>query len=470
MSKKVKDTYTFGYKLLTPITIDQWKELVSYWLKNDPNISVTANFDDQESYMEYVDDKAKGWIFSSSSDVGNVTQQLYVLYLEDKVMAATVRCINNVNPDACTTEYFEYAIEKEFFNYAFLKSEFKRMPEIIAYVASTCGLSCEKDVLPEFLDIPHRFTAADKAIIKRCGIYSNRDEESPIIYVPLDTKGTPVVDVDELSKMMCGAAHVIVPATKRVIEALKPIGFPYDSVVLMNLEGEDAVTFPVKGISTYQVASYVLKRICHGDIMGFDKTIEDLKKVINAASSKRLEDLLEESIAALDEKEKEIERLNAEIKKLQMKVDYLSEHTSIGKTDESMFTMTESAIYAGEVKDMLLKLCVKEYDICKNDPKMRDWRRTYLLKDIIDHNQPSGGNEEIIKALKDTFGTKGAYVTDNMSRAISKYGFEIKKLNGGHNSITLNGDSRLTSVISSTESDNRAMKNFLSNYINKLFR
>ena len=52
-----------------------------------------------------------------------------------------------------------------------------------------------------------------------------------------------------------------------------------------------------------------------------------------------------------------------------------------------MFKMTESVIYEGEVKDMLLKLCQKEYDIRKNDPEMRDWRRTYLLKDIIDNNE-----------------------------------------------------------------------------------
>lgn len=469
MSEKiVASANTFGYNTLSPIDLEQWKELISYWLKEEPDISVTADFDDKSCYVNVADEEGKGWIFSNTAEVGKITQQLYIIYLQDKVMIATVRFIDNEDIDNSYTKYFEYGPADNAFNYACVGMELKEMPSIIAYVASTYGLSVKTDVLPEFLDIPHRFTAYDKAIIKRLEICSSKNEP-PIVYVPLDNKGTPVVDVDRLSKILCGAAHVVVPASKRVIEALKTTGLPYDKVVIMNVEANAAI-LPVKGISTYQVSSYVLKRMDRGDVIGFGKSMDAVKRIIDLATTHRMERLIDESIKALEAKEAEVEKLNDEINKLKAKLDYYQEHTSIGKTDESMFKMTESVIYEGEVKDMLLKLCQKEYDIRKNDPEMRDWRRTYLLKDIIDNNELSGGDETIISALKETFGTKGAYVTDNMSRAISKYGFEIKKLNGGHNSITLNGDDRLTSVISSTESDSRATKNFLSNYINKLFR
>ncbi len=467
MSEKLKG---FGYEALSEMTEEQWKETVSLWMKEEPNIAISVDLNNDETLMKYEEDGEAGWVYTATSKVGE-KQTLQVVCVRDKVYSAYLHIGNDDNVE--NVRYLEYNCAKQQISYATTNiAEFKSMPSVLAYIASTVGLSSgiKKDILPEFLDISYRFSTNDKTILERCKYADNRDE-SPIVYVPLNAKGQPLVDADALAKMLCGASHVIVPASRRVMETLKSYGFPYDRITAMNLEGtEDSVTFDPKGVSMFQVSSYVLKKVGNCPPFEFIDAMKKFRAFIDHVGTKNLERLLEESIQMADSQEKKIAELEDEINQLKSKLAYYQEHTSIGKTDESMFKMTEPVIYEGEVKDMLLKLCAKEYDIRKNDPEMRDWRRTYLLKDILDNNEQSGNDEKIITALKDVFTTKGAYVTDTISRAISKFGFEIKKLNGGHNSITLNGDDRLTSVISSTESDNRATKNFLSNYINKLFR
>lgn len=463
----LKEVHVFNYELLTKVTEENWKEIVKHWVKEDNSISVPINFDDQSDIITIGEGS---WHKAAESTAGKVQQRLEVVVLQDAGYMALVMFKGGKDKSLNGVKYLEYDVENNILSYM-TDMEMREAPEILSYLITEYGLKCDDGIYAEYLDQPHLFSSSDKAVVNRLQ-YSDKTGEVPMVYVPLNDKGMPVLDTNNLAHVLSGVAHVIVPATKRVADKLKENAFPHDQIVLMNT-ADDCVCMSTKAPSVYQISAQVFK--AHdgkdgNDVIKFGDAIDSMRQVLEKVSKLNIEQTMKKQEEEIETQKAKIEELEGEIGRLRSKLNYYQQHTSIGKTDESMFKMTEAVIYEGEIQDMLLDLCQKAYDGRKDDPDMRDRRRTYLLKDILDNNQPSGNDAEIINALKEVFGTKGSYVTDTMSRAISRYGFEVNKMNGGHYSITLNGDDRLKGVIASTESDHRAAKNFISDYTNKLFR
>ena len=90
MSEKLKG---FGYEALSEMTEEQWKETVSLWMKEEPNIAISVDLNNDETLMKYEEDGEAGWVYTATSKVGE-KQTLQVV--------CVIKCIQRTYTSATT--------------------------------------------------------------------------------------------------------------------------------------------------------------------------------------------------------------------------------------------------------------------------------------------------------------------------------------------------------------------------------
>ena len=157
----------------------------------------------------------------------------------------------------------------------------------------------------------------------------------------------------------------------------------------------------------------------------------------------------------LDEAEKEIGRLKAELANRFRSSRYYS--------DGLLTPSPEQDLFAGEQRDILLHALTIAHNNVQPDGRVRD-----VLQALIKANPPTGESTRIEDGIRRTVGNC-TNLGQRERRALEDLGFMISD-DGKHLKLVFRGDDRYTFAMSKTGSDFRGMKNWISDVTKRLFK
>lgn len=315
---------------------------------------------------------------------------------------------------------------------------------------------------------------------------------NPVVYVsPNSSTGYYSVNPNYLAQELMGQAHVVVESSPKVASDIREAvdgDNPFNGGVKVYLPGtkQSITMLPSKTNYKYfnsEIISTVRDLLATVGIDDrFDATklrqahlFEKIKQggAADEEFTKLCEEMLNDKDAELKQLRNEITELkqslmtaNAKAESLQGSFDKFSEDKEGEVLDLSV---TETDLYAGERKDVILKVLQKEYDAMKDDSNLSRSRKFDVLSDVLEHNFPSETDAELIDCIRGAF-KDGALSGAGIGR-LQAAGFVVEKNgNQAHYRINLNGDERYEAIFSATPSDKaRGTKNLVSDFTNILF-
>lgn len=308
---------------------------------------------------------------------------------------------------------------------------------------------------------------------------------NPIVYVSaIESTGHYNVDYDRLASELLGMGHVVVegsPYISQLIDSKFSDIQPKNGDILVLLpSGETELFLKDDSIST-QISDYIrnsMANVVVDDIFSFSK-IRLSYMLSKAKGDGELTSICDE---LLQEKDNEIKILREEINKLEKKssdlsckVDSYEQAFKKSKDSESDsddlntfdFVVSESDLYEGELRDVVLRVLQKEYNGMKGDKNLVASRKYGVLGDILANNEITDKADELRDVFKRCI--KDGTMSREAIREAERYGFTIAKSGSNHYKILFNGDTRYQMAMSSTPSDKRAGDNLLTTYMNMLF-
>ncbi|MGO4282168.1 MULTISPECIES: hypothetical protein [Cupriavidus] len=300
----------------------------------------------------------------------------------------------------------------------------------------------------------------------------------PVVYVSAQFTGGHAVNVHPLAKTLSGMAHVVVepnrPFSVRLMEEVGGenvfggsvgVYWPasggrrsffdrrhFDSQKDMEREIYDEVRKALvnrrpQARATWaaiqeQVSRNAIDKLRQAGSTQLDEYIESFDKELNAKQQ------------AIEDAEKEIARLSAEVRRFQAR--------SPMQAGLSLSTSPEQDFYASEISDIVHDALS---DAISRVPEGS--RRLHVLTRLVGANPPHGEGELIrtqIKALLRDYRSMDAKVR----AGLQEIGFEIYE-DGKHIKICFQGDERYTYVLPKTGSDNRGGLNSANEICRKFF-
>ena len=308
---------------------------------------------------------------------------------------------------------------------------------------------------------------------------------NPVVYVSCfgDT-GNYSVNYDFLASDLAGMAHVIVEGSPVISNMLSNVCPEYKvskgSVSIFFPSGECEVFKPNDNINlNTSVRKHISKILINTGVpdgFNFDKIRERfvLNKLKSLSENNELSQIYED---ILSDKDKELSDLKAKISDLEhensnLKYKCVSIQSNMDNfkdaNDVSLgLNITESDLYVGEVKDVVLKLVQKEYNLISSDKNTKLSRKACVLKDILDNNTLSGKDDEIKAAFKSALGDGD--MTPSIISDLERIGFNVTLNDRKHYKLIFNNDGRFKTFVPSTRSDYRGLENTVSVFMNTLF-
>ncbi|MCG5260097.1 hypothetical protein EM868_06785 [Cupriavidus gilardii] len=326
-------------------------------------------------------------------------------------------------------------------------------------------------------DKPILLANSEVPLAARC-ISGHTGSYLPIVYVSAQFRGGYAVNVDALAKTLSGMAHVVVepnrPFSLRLMEEVKGenvfggsagIYWPssggrrsffdrrfyssskdverdiYEEVrkALVNRRPQPLGTW---ASIQEQVSRSTIAKLRQAGSTQLDEYIENFDKELGAKQQ------------ALEDAEREIARLGAEVRRFQA--------TSPMQAGLSLITSPEQDLYAGEISDIVHDALE---DAMSRVPEGS--RRQHVLTRLVAANPRRGDGEAIrgkIKALLRDYRSMDAKVRG----ALQELGFEISE-EGKHIKVCFQGDDRYTYILPKTGSDNRGGLNSANEICRKFF-
>lgn len=312
---------------------------------------------------------------------------------------------------------------------------------------------------------------------------------NPIVYVsPYADTGLYAVNYERLASDLLGMAHVVVEASPFIANEIRKLTNdknPYNGACMVYLPNGETFTFlpPTKTTKQNDVSKQIIEYVqtimaatSVGDEFSFHNLLyADLKSKVakshgeDSDLEKLCEELLTEKDNELLQIRSDLDNTKQELYSAQAQVLSLKDALKRGKPEIEGVTleMTESDLYEGEIKDVLLKLIEKEYNALCSDNRTKKSRKVHVLADILEHNQMTGMD----KRLSELFASavKTGTIDNKMKTELEKEGFEINLCDNKHYKICFKGDGRYGMAISTTSSDHRAGDNLSTAFMNMLF-
>ncbi len=300
----------------------------------------------------------------------------------------------------------------------------------------------------------------------------------PVVYVSALSSHRPFIDPIELAKWLAGMAHVVVEPSRHFSFALarnvarrNPYGgavgvfWPralerhsrlmprdFDSADAMAVECADRVRIalasvrPTPSLTWSHLHELIARRRLDELRKSGSTELEEFATAFDAELASKEE--------RLQEAEREIGRLNAEVRRLE----------AAGRDNGDFLTRgNEPEYYAGEIQDAVLfalDLATKSLE--------QNGRRWHIIQDLLANAHPSGTAESMAEEIKRCFASSGD-LTTAVRRTLEDLDFEISD-DGRHYKALWQGDGRYTFTISKTSSDHRAGKNLASAINRTLFK
>lgn len=311
----------------------------------------------------------------------------------------------------------------------------------------------------------------------------------PIVYVSKTVNDTDPIDVSILAKKLKGIAHVLV---EKSIDLNTQIRKECDSK--NEYHGSIGIYFPNNTANN--------RRFFYHDCENFSEiTIKKItSNIINYTNAKKTDTLYtwqgvnigllsdrllsqrQERIKAEKEKEKAknetqtiFDTFNDDLERLQSQVNELTSNNEALKAEiiglrEKLVTDRIPVLYLGEedelftdeIKDVVLSALT---EALSNTPAPS--RRRDILSDIIDENNYAHILETRRAELKNTLKTYQR-MTSTIKQKLSELGIAIISEDGKHYKLEYYNDSRYIETLSKTPSNDRGIKNTISQIINKL--
>ncbi|MHC1700507.1 MAG: hypothetical protein AB9900_05945 [Humidesulfovibrio sp.] len=297
----------------------------------------------------------------------------------------------------------------------------------------------------------------------------------PIIYVSSGFDGEYIVNAASLSKAVSGLAHVVVEpnytfslnlkrltASRNVYGGTIGVYWPDSNmrkVYFINDKRTDAdciqreISNDIRVILTYRRQTPTCTWLHFQEAVatnnytniktGNDTEIDDLLSAADTEIKAKLE--------RIQEQEREIAKLNAELKRANSQLQAPSSILTPGEEQE---------LYEAESREIVvsaLESSLRSY--------LPESRRAHLLKDILHANRRNGETEKLAAQIKAIF--KSYVGMDAKTRSsLEKLGFTLSE-DGKHFKAVFRDDPRYTFSISKSASDHRSGKNMASD-INKI--
>ncbi|MDD6231928.1 MAG: hypothetical protein PUA89_04335 [Frisingicoccus sp.] len=304
-----------------------------------------------------------------------------------------------------------------------------------------------------------------------------KGEESidlPIIYIPMTVFGRYPVSAGMLAYRLKGAAHVVVPKTRKIHDIIKETCCHFSKSAKYI-----SVLFPKKTGSEVSSAYYqVNKRKCLESIIRhiffftnahhacerdtyqvvWDRILREKAEDEKAACMESADKTMKEAEQIVSAYEEDIECLNSQlyekdimIQGLTVENERLRRHMDSGKIPVLYFGK-EREFYNGEIQDLILSVLEDALQDIPDKTRKKD-----IISDIISSNNykhiSKDRNRLVKNMLKSYDGMNG-----KLRSGLEELGFRIEE-SKKHLKITYFGDERYFAVFGSTPSDVRCGKN-----------
>lgn len=286
----------------------------------------------------------------------------------------------------------------------------------------------------------------------------------PVVYISAPFRGNSSIDADALAKKLVGMAHVVVEPSRafsiRVMDEVKSQNVYGGAVGIYWPEGGGIRKFIN---NRYQLgAKEIPDDICEEIRLALNNrrplirctwnSVKELhsRRVLNELREAGSTDVnnyiavfdeeLKAKVEALEDAEREIQRLNAEIRKFESRIS--------SQTGVTLSLGQEAEYYPNEIFDIVIETLAAGYNCVTNDS-----RRQHVLDEIAAANPSSGEAAQIKEKLKATLRNYTG-LDARIQRELLEIGFSISD-SGKHHKLTWSGDDRYTFTLAKTPSDHR---------------
>lgn len=294
----------------------------------------------------------------------------------------------------------------------------------------------------------------------------------PCIYISINRMGEYSTDIDVLSKLLSGVAHVFVEPN---------IYFSYDLKHITNncnpYLGAVGIFFPDRGVRKYLLPSEEYNyKIGKKFIFNTIKNIMIFGAVPDELSYSMIKlKLIQKKLTIEHEHDsnelfEELEKINAQIEEElnRLKAENIQlRHQNIGARNvpEGGIRIACNDIiesYDGQIYDFILETLE-----AKKNNYAKGTRARAILDGLLNKNKKIGQKEKIIEMLKATF--RGSRtITAAMENRLKEYGFAVDRTKGKHPKLYFSDYPQITCTVPSTGGDRRGGDNQVSEIKNSI--
>lgn len=301
----------------------------------------------------------------------------------------------------------------------------------------------------------------------------------PVVYVSAGWDGSPSIDPEELARWLSGLAHVMVePSRSFSIALASKVSRANAYGGAVGIYWPRAVAPHVRFLTREHDSAHEIQQAVVDEVESALTQIQPssgctwsrLQELISQArinelreeGSDELEEFMEEFDKQVEAKDQKIRQLEEENWNLRSRLQSLNAARGSGEQEGVLQPGTEQEYYPGEFTDAVVHALERGRAAMHDDS-----RRRHIVDDLLDANEKSGYEEELISKLKSALSTMSDFGGDER-RALMSLDFTIED-DRRHVRATFKGDDRYAVTIPKTTGDHRTGKNIVSEISNLLF-
>lgn len=465
--------FSTKFVVSSELTQDIFIRMLSEWIASSKHYEISVDYQNEPEYEVATEDKSEVLriyrdenriaVQLSKTDDSSVFTNTYVLKVVDERSVMFVE------------------LTKEVLQPTMQKDSTIRIPKLMKEIFWQEYGGMDNDIFTDdkSLIIRRNNLNIAKGIVQNTKSYLN-----PIVYIsPILATGKYITNYERLASDLLGIAHVVVegsPFISDLIGKETENANPSDgSIGIYFPSGEKQIFKSSKSSDIGRnIVSYVreaMASVVQGEEFSFYHIrYEHLLDKLNAISgddelAKLYDEVITEKDARINELTRDLDNTKKDLLNANAHVTSLQTALESSSGDKCVsLNVTESDLYVGEMKDVVLKVLRKEYQSIKDDSRTSKSRKVTVLRDILENNQLTGKDEEIRKSFRDSI--KSGTLNAEQLSDVERLGFVVAMEGKKHYKITFNNDSRYQMSFSSTPSDSQhAGENLASSYMNMLF-
>ena len=327
-------------------------------------------------------------------------------------------------------------------------------------------------------DTPIFLHEADVEIARQL-LSGEKSPSLPVVYLSSRRSGKPSVNALEIAQKLGGMAHVIVEPSRYFSFALGrhiPELNPYNGAIAVcwpRGEGSQIRLLDNRFETQDELELAVLDNVRRALTYAQHNRACSWTAISQLITKQRIEKLKEEGSASVEEwveafgadeaaNEKRLQEANVEIERLKAEIRRLQNFGN-GSGQSILTEGKEKNLYPGEIQDAVVQaISLGKSTLCP------DGRMKHIVDDILAVNKPTGVSDEISEGIKTCF-SDGGRLGNTQKSKLRELGFELDE-SGGHIKAQYCGDARYTFTFAKTPSDHRSGKNTVSDICKKLFK